>query len=320
MKYLLIGVAAAVALGAGPLGAQGKGHGQGQPGGHGNAAHGPSMHGPKMDGPKMDGPAAKGPSMRSAAHGQSPHASGSMASAMQAAAPAHGRREPGAHGRAHARGGGRPGPDHARPAMAHAARPAAPPAKGDGGARPANAANGARPGIEVLQDGRRLYSERGSREGFDFTAARRGPIGGCPPGLARKANGCRPPGQARQRSYQPDWWGLGGIAGGPYVYRDGYLLRLNGDTVASYLPLLGGALAVGNLWPSSYAPLPVPRYYADYYDLGPPGGYRYADDVLYRVDPSNAPNLSIAALLTGDDCQTGSPMPPGYDVENVPYR
>ena len=29
---------------------------------------------------------------------------------------------------------------------------------------------------------------------------------------------------------------------------------------------------------------------------------------------------SIAALLTGDDFQIGSPMPPGYDVYNVPYR
>ena len=76
---------------------------------------------------------------------------------------------------------------------------------------------------------------------------------------------------------------------------------------------------IGNPWPSYYDPLPVPPYYVDYYDLGPPGSYRYANDVLYRIDPTTMAIASIAALLTGDDIRIGSPMPPGYDIYNVPY-
>ena len=41
--------------------------------------------------------------------------------------------------------------------------------------------------------------------------------------------------------------------------------------------------------------------------------------MLYRVDPQTSAITSIAALLTGDDIQVGSPMPMGYDVYNVPY-
>ena len=50
-----------------------------------------------------------------------------------------------------------------------------------------------------------------------------------------------------------------------------------------------------------------------------PTSYRYADRVLYRVDPETAAITSIAALLTGDDFRIGQPMPAGYDVYNVPY-
>jgi hypothetical protein len=173
--------------------------------------------------------------------------------------------------------------------------------------------------VKVLKDGRHLYSQRDSRPRFDFVSARRGLIDGCPPGLAKKNNGCQPPGQAMQRTYSTDWWGLPGLGSGPYVYDSGYLYRMNGAGVAGYIPLLGGALTVGNIWPRSYAPLPVPQYYVDYYDLGPVGGYRYADNVLYRVDPTTAAITSVAALLTGDNILIGSPMPPGYGVYNVPY-
>ena len=85
------------------------------------------------------------------------------------------------------------------------------------------------------------------------------------------------------------------------------------------MPLLGGALAVGNPWPSYYAPVRLPAYYTDYYGLGPNDAYRYADNVIYRVDPETAAITSIAALLTGDDITIGRPMPMGYDVYNVPY-
>ena len=147
---------------------------------------------------------------------------------------------------------------------------------------------------------------------------------GCPPGLAKKYNGCNPPGQVKDRytrysRYQPDWWGLTGLSGRNYYYDDGYLVRYDGNRIGSYLPLLGGALSVGNVWPSSYRYDPLPDYYSSYYGLGGPNQYRYANNVVYRVDPETAAITSIAALLTGDNIQVGQRMPMGYDVYNVPY-
>ena len=57
----------------------------------------------------------------------------------------------------------------------------------------------------------------------------------------------------------------------------------------------------------------------DYYDLGGRDRYRYADNVIYRVNPEDAAITSIAALITGDEFTIGQPMPAGYDVYNVPY-
>jgi hypothetical protein len=330
MKQLLIG-AAVVALAVAPLAAQGNGHGKGQSGGkaeHGPtmqapSMHGPSMKGPSMKGPSMKGPSMKGPSMKASGHGKSGHAPGSMAPAMKPAAPQHGNGNVHAQGNGggNARGPARAMAERGRPPAAHIDHPSRPlpPGNGKGTGAKQNAAKVTEPGVKVLEDGRRYYTERGARQSFDFAAVRLGRIDGCPPGLAKKNNGCMPPGLARQRRYEPAWWGLSGLASGPYVYEDGYLLGLNGDRVAGYVPLLGGALSPGNLWPSMYAPVAVPEYYVDYYDLGTPGGYRYADDVLYLVDPSTSAITSIAALLTGDNFQIGSPIPAGYDVYNVPY-
>ena len=151
-----------------------------------------------------------------------------------------------------------------------------------------------------------------------------GVMDGCPPGLAKKYNGCNPPGQVKKQydrysRYQPDWWGLTGLSGRNYAYDDGYLVRYDGNRIGSWLPLLGGALSVGNVWPDQYRYDRLPDYYSSYYGLGSPNQYRYANNVVYRVDPETAAITSIAALLTGDDIQVGQPMPMGYDVYNVPY-
>lgn len=154
-------------------------------------------------------------------------------------------------------------------------------------------------------------------------------VNGCPPGLAKKDNGCMPPGLAKKRyaerslfgyEYRPRLFGLSSYDSGRYYYDDGYLFRL-GDrgAISGFIPLLGGALTVGNPWPTSYTYYDVPNYYVDYYNLGSPNSYRYADNVIYRVDPQDAAILGVAALLTGDDIQIGQPMPVGYDVYNVPY-
>jgi hypothetical protein len=152
----------------------------------------------------------------------------------------------------------------------------------------------------------------------------RGLIEGCPPGLARKNPPCVPPGQVRNvRDLfgwdRPDFWGLSGLGDGRYFYDDGYLVRYGPSGALGYVPLLGGALSIGNAWPDYYAPVALPGYYESYYGLGPYDSYRYADDVIYRVDPETDAITSIVALLTGDPFAVGQPMPLGYDVYNVPW-
>ena len=163
----------------------------------------------------------------------------------------------------------------------------------------------------------------------------RGAIEGCPPGLAKKDNGCMPPGLAARAganralagaagisllaaTYSPRWYGYDDY-GPDYRYYDGYLLRTSGDRVLGYVPLLGGALSIGSPWPAYYEPEPLPPYWVDYYDLGPPERYRYYDDVIYEIDPGRSDFEEIVALLTGDPWAVGRPMPIGYDVYNVPY-
>lgn len=157
--------------------------------------------------------------------------------------------------------------------------------------------------------------------GFD-----RAVIDGCPPGLARKNNGCLPPGQARKifdaredyARYNYLWRTRADEAN--YMYRDGYMYRYNTQGgLLGYLPILGGVLSQGNVWPTRYEYQPAPQYFSDYYGLNDRYQYRYADGVLYGVDPQTQGIGQIAALLTGQQFNVGQRMPAGYDVYNVPY-
>ncbi|WP_156841075.1 hypothetical protein [Novosphingobium aquimarinum] len=144
---------------------------------------------------------------------------------------------------------------------------------------------------------------------------------GCPPGLAKKNNGCTPPGLDRSavRAWdEPRWYGRN--LEPSWSYRDGYMVRYSDNRIVDYLPLLGGALAVGQAWPGAYQPVNLPSYYVDYYDLGRPDSYRYYDDAIYSVDPKTEAITAVVALLTGEDITIGEPMPAGYDIYNVPYR
>ena len=157
-------------------------------------------------------------------------------------------------------------------------------------------------------------------------------INGCPPGLAKKNNGCLPPGQARKVWGNPqrydNWYGNWGSwrddARYDYRYADGYLYRINRQTsgVIGFLPLLGGALFGGNVWPQSYTDYAVPQYYDSYYGYNDGLDYRYADGAIFGVNPSSGAIDAIAALLTGNAWNVGQRMPAGYDFYNVPppYR
>lgn len=155
-------------------------------------------------------------------------------------------------------------------------------------------------------------------------------IEGCPPGLAKKNNGCLPPGQAKKVYDRDDRFAslFDGIPtryadyNDGYRYRDGYLYRTQDNSIVSWLPLLGGALGVGNIFPSGYTTRDMPDYYDAYYGQNNNYDYRYADRAIFAVDPKTQAIQSIAALLTGDDWTVGQRAPSGYGVYNVPldYR
>jgi hypothetical protein len=148
-------------------------------------------------------------------------------------------------------------------------------------------------------------------------------ITGCPPGLARKDNGCLPPGQARrieQARYDRYDYLWDRRDDYRYRYDDGYLYRYNsGGNLLGYLPALGGALFAGNPWPAQYAYTAPPAYFNDYYRLNDRYDYRYADGVLYGADRNTNAISQVVALLTGQQFNVGQRMPSGYDVYNVPY-
>lgn len=152
---------------------------------------------------------------------------------------------------------------------------------------------------------------------------RRGLINGCPPGLAKKNNGCMPPGLVNHDDsdrYDAQWWGLRGLSNvSGYRFVDGNLVRLSpAGAVLNYYPLLGGALAPGNMWPSAWQAAPLSPYYSNYYGLGDYS--RYFDGAIYRVNPTTGAIENVAALLTGDTFNVGQRMPSGYDAYNVPYQ
>ena len=75
-------------------------------------------------------------------------------------------------------------------------------------------------------------------------------IGGCPPGLAKKNNGCLPPGQAKK------------------LYNVGQRFPTN----------------YGNMWNYDQIPYDLRRQYG----FDPGYNYHYGDGYLYRVDPKTA--------------------------------
>lgn len=317
MRSLLIG-AALVAL-ASPAAFADPGRGKG--GGDKRAASGPAGGG---NGGGSPGKAAKADGPGKAMQGRS----GNDARPMQLAQGRPDNPGKGSDNKGAENNGSDRGPDKARGDKANGPAMRSPvdaPGKSAGKSAEkgrdfsADRKDGARPG-----EPRRIIA-RDDRDGpFRWTSERTrgGLIDGCPPGLAKKNNGCMPPGLARQDPWRPvydrpDWWGYRDWGSGNYGYYDGYLLRYDGNRIASYVPLLGGALALGSAWPGYYEPVALPSYYQDFYGLGP--SYRYADDVIYRLDPQTDAISAIAALLTGNDIAIGQPLPVGYDVYNVPY-
>ena len=155
---------------------------------------------------------------------------------------------------------------------------------------------------------------------------------GCPPGLAKKNNGCLPPGQARKvvglNDQQLSWsryssWFSQGQSS-DWRYDQGYAYRVNptSNLVQSVIPLLGGALFGGNSWPQGYTDYQVSPYHERFFGADQNIALRYADGAMFGVDPKTQIIGSIIGLLTGDNWNVGSTAPQGYDLYNVPsnYR
>jgi len=90
-----------------------------------------------------------------------------------------------------------------------------------------------------------------------------GPIGygagGCPPGLAKKHNGCMPPGQAKK------------------LYRTGQRFPLN----------------YGNRWSYNQVPYDLRQQYG----FDPNDRYYYGDGYVYRVDPKTQLIQQVVSAL-----------------------
>ena len=311
-KYILALGAATIALSS-PVLAQGRGHGQGHGNDHAQSAgqrgQGGGNHEARGGGNRGGGQAVQRDD-RGGGHGR-----GRGRGADDGARPDHADRGARHGQRQEARGRGRGADDHVR-------------GVDDRGRGQAMRAENRRERRADRGQGRDRVERRAVvvTDRSTIVHLRRDPqrvlVRGCPPGLARKNNGCLPPGQARQllaqRPWYANWWGYPDM--GAYRYDSGYLYRLQPDgIVAGFIPLAGGALWPGNPWPASYAYDPLPDYYADYYGYDDPYDYRYADGIVYGLDPETSMIQEIAGLLTGDDWSIGSRMPAGYDVYNVPY-
>jgi hypothetical protein len=162
----------------------------------------------------------------------------------------------------------------------------------------------------------------------------------CPPGLARKGNGCMPPGQAKKvfgvgDRVQQAWFGGYNVPDrysafyqdspdNYYRYADdGYIYQVDrqSDLISGLMPLLGGGFSVGQPLPAGYDAYNVPYQYRDAYQDSDESYYRYGDDAIYEVDRQSGVIEGIVALL-GGDLNVGQQLPEGYDAYNLPneYR
>jgi len=200
--------------------------------------------------------------------------------------------------------------------------------------------------FEVRGDNRRAFKvdRKAGRDGVrirDFDSDRFGRRGvalgltsSCPPGLVSK--GCIPPGQTKNAAF------LGRVIPSAYrnrllplglrdLYRDnddyyyrygdGYLYQVDrrSNFVESLLPLLGGGLMTGQMFPSAYSNYYVPQQYRAFYPDSSDHYYRYNNGYVYQVDRGTSLIAALIPLLTGGT-GIGQMLPQSYSSYNVPYQ
>lgn len=107
-----------------------------------------------------------------------------------------------------------------------------------------------------------------------------------------------------------------------YRYDDGYVYEIDPRTryVTNGYPLYEADYMVGSPWPTDYPDYNVPYGYQGLYYDTPDYQYRYADNAIYRVDPTTQLITALVSLVTGQPLSVGQPMPASYSVYNVPQQ
>jgi hypothetical protein len=163
----------------------------------------------------------------------------------------------------------------------------------------------------------------------------------CPPGLAKKNNGCLPPGQAKKlyrmgQRVDRSWYNGYALPAGyqnlyydtpDYYYRydnfgNIYRVDARSNMISGLIPLVDGDFfAVGQQLPAGFDSYNLPPQYRDTWYDSDDAWYRYDDNAIYQVDPQSSMIESIVALL-GGGLDVGQPLPAGYDAYNLPldYR
>lgn len=171
----------------------------------------------------------------------------------------------------------------------------------------------------------------------DLYVRRFGYVNGCPPGLAKKRNGCLPPGQAARFIGQPLFAATRFTALDPlprsfrslywddddYYYRYGgnYLYRVDrdDDLIDGLLPLFGAALLGQPLRPSYVNSYYRPSYYNAFYPNSPYDCYQYGYGYVYETDCRTG--LVEDVIPTYDyGYGVGQLMPASYGYYNVPFQ
>lgn len=318
-KFILAAGAAAVALSVPSIAGPGNGHGGGpkaQGGGNDKGAkanHG-GGGGQKASARGNGGQHAQQQAARATGNGSGKHAQRPMANAQrQEARVAHSSNN-----------------KHADRQVARVERHAFKPAK----AEQRQVREGRRDDLRLRNDDRPRYEERRFASNGAYRVA-----DSCPPGLARKNNGCLPPGQAKkligaalpralaaQSLVAPyrQWY----RDDDRYYYRNDndYIYRVdrNGGLIDALFPAQDRDYSyypIGMTYPVEYNSYNVPYQYRSFYPDGGDYDYRYGDGAIYQVNRSNSSIESIVALLAGD-LGVGQTMPVDYGVYNVPmaYR
>jgi hypothetical protein len=172
-----------------------------------------------------------------------------------------------------------------------------------------------------------------------YGARNNGQIGGCPPGLAAKNNGCLAPGQAQRLFGAPLAVATGFTAMNAlspamsylypdtsdyyYRYGDGYLYQVNrsNNVIDNLLPLLAGGYMPGQYLPASYMNSYVPDYYG-FNSFYPDSQYvcnRYGNGVVYQTDCATGMVQDVIPLYASG-YGVGQILPSSYNYYNVPYQ